>query len=176
MMNLFNKVNQESLPELEGYQDQIYYVPDVAYSFLQCYPEPIYEKDEWEKIMSCLVKSPRYSYDFAFNVLKGRFERGEPAIARHPRHSFWYALKVLNGRFELGEDAIATDTEYSYAYSLFLGMPFKKGEVAISRNAEQSCSYAINVLGHRFESGEPAIKKSKVSCQRYEDHFNIKLT
>ena len=62
------------------------------------------------------LKSPHYSYYYARNVLKSRFEKGEDIISKSPHYSYLYALKVLKGRFEKGEDAISENSQYSKLY------------------------------------------------------------
>ena len=86
------------------------------------------------------------SYHYAKDVLKGRFELGEPIIAQCAHHAYHYARNVLKGRFELGEPVIAKGA-WSY-------------------------HYALNVLDGRFELGEPAILKS-VYAKEYKRKFNI---
>ena len=76
--------------------------------------------------------APFWAYWYARNVVKGRFEAGEDAIARDAHRSYSYANRVLNGRFEAGEPVIATDSYWA-------------------------CYYAIVVLKGRFEAGEDAI-------------------
>ena len=54
---------------------------------------------------------------YSYNIIGGRFELGEEAIAKSADWSYIYALKVLNGRFELGEPAIAKSIIFYYAYT-----------------------------------------------------------
>ena len=58
-----------------------------------------------------------YSYDYAKNVIKGRFELGEKAISQDAEFSYLYARDVIKGRFELGEKAISQNSCYSYDYA-----------------------------------------------------------
>jgi len=62
------------------------------------------------------LKSPHYSYYYARNVLKSRFEKGEDIISKSPHYSYCYARNVLKGRFEKGENAISKDDFYSELY------------------------------------------------------------
>ena len=57
---------------------------------------------------------------FARDVLKGRFELGEPTIAKDAKTSYYYARDVIKGRFILGEEAIAKDEYYQRKYNEFL--------------------------------------------------------
>ena len=53
---------------------------------------------------------------YAKDVLEGRFEIGEPAIATDQEFSYGYARFVLKGRFELGEKIIKSSTYYKSVY------------------------------------------------------------
>lgn len=64
-----------------------------------------------------IVGSSQKSYHYARDVIKGRFELGEPAIAENTEYSYYYASEVIKGRFELGEPAIAGSARYSYEYA-----------------------------------------------------------
>jgi hypothetical protein len=56
---------------------------------------------------------------YARNVIKGRFELGEPVIAKDAQRSFMYARNVIKGRFELGEPKILKSI-YAEDYKLLL--------------------------------------------------------
>jgi len=62
-------------------------------------------------------KAPFWSYWYARNVINGRWELGEAAIAKDTEWSYKYACNVIKGRWELGEVAIAKDAEWSYWYA-----------------------------------------------------------
>jgi hypothetical protein len=49
------------------------------------------------------------AYDYARDVIEGRFELGESAIAKDAHWAYEYARDVIKGRFKLGEPAIAKD-------------------------------------------------------------------
>ena len=49
---------------------------------------------------------------YAADLIRNRFELGEPVIATNAHYSYRYACDVLKGRFELGEQAIAGDINY----------------------------------------------------------------
>ena len=69
-----------------------------------------------------VVASPLYSLYYARDVIKGRFELGEPSIATKAEYSFLYALWVLNGRFELGENSISSANNYKLNYEKLTGI------------------------------------------------------
>ena len=88
-------------------------------------------------------------FNYARDILEGRFELGEEAISKNQGYSLRYAHEVLEGRFEIGEEAISNIGYYSYYY-------------------------ATHVLKGRFILGEPVIKNT-IHRHKYEEQFNITL-
>lgn len=58
----------------------------------------------------------KMAYKYAINIIGGRFELGEKAIAEDGYCSCYYAIKILKKPFPLGEPAIATSSYYSVLY------------------------------------------------------------
>lgn len=72
------------------------------------------------------------AYDYAFNNDCRLNSRNERLISKNSEYSYYYALEILKGRFELGENAISKDSEYSLFYAKeALGERFRLGEKAI---------------------------------------------
>jgi hypothetical protein len=85
-----------------------------------------------QNLEKLIAKDSKYSYQYAKEIIKGRFEAGEATIAKEAHESFFYALEVLKGRFELGEMAISKSGSYSRQYAqCILNERFKLGEPAI---------------------------------------------
>ena len=105
---------------------------------------------ESAKINSVLAASnAHYAYLYAINIIGGRFELGEKAIAEDGYCSFYYAYAF--GRFELGEPAIAKTPSYSYWYAEHvLYGPFPEGEHVIAKYAFISREYTQLVLKRDF--------------------------
>ena len=55
-----------------------------------------------------------YSYHYAKNVIKGRWEPGEASIATDDVYSYYYARCVIKGRFPLGEPVISKLDYWKY--------------------------------------------------------------
>ena len=70
-----------------------------------------------EKIISMY---PRWAYNYARDVLKGRFELGEESISKNSELSYYYARDILKGRFTDGENVIKKCTDHSYMYNKFM--------------------------------------------------------
>lgn len=86
--------------------------------------------------MSIIANSPKYSYLYAYYVLKAPFPEGEPEIARSPEYSYLYAKNVLKGPFQKGEKIISTSGYYSMLYAIgpLKGQRFKAGEPEIMKD------------------------------------------
>ena len=109
-----------------------------------------------------ILKSSKYSYFYAKDILKGRFQDGEKLIATNVSYACSYACYVLNGPFPLGEKIIATSAYNSLYYAInALEGPFPLGEPAIATDAYFAYRYAMDVLRGRFELGEKIILASK---------------
>ena len=91
---------------------------------------------------------PKWAFEYASE--HGRDKELEPTIAKDTYYSYYYAKEILKGRFELGEPAIAKNSFYSYSYAGILNGPFPLGEPVISKNETYSYYYANYVLKKDF--------------------------
>lgn len=82
-------------------------------AFYTCYNQKI----RIHELENVIAIDPWYSYCYANNIIKGRWEEGEKSIATNSGYSFWYARDVIKGRFIEGEKTIATNPESSYLYA-----------------------------------------------------------
>jgi hypothetical protein len=115
-----------------------------------------------------IAKDPKWAYEYALNVIKGRFELGEPVIAKDAKLAYNYALNIIKGRFPLGEPAIAKDLKYAYWYARdVIKGRFPEGEPAIARDPYYAYIYAKDVIKGRFPEGEPAIAKEPYNAYYY---------
>jgi hypothetical protein len=85
-------------------------------------PQEAYLKCENEnrrisELESVIVNDPYYSYRYARDVIKGRWEEGEKVIISDLNSSYFYACDVVKGKWEEAEKIIATDLESSYWYA-----------------------------------------------------------
>lgn len=107
-----------------------------------------------------VATSAGFSYDYALDVLDGRFPLAEKTISASAEYSYKYARDVLKSRFKLGEESIASSAEYSYRYARdVLKSRFKLGEKCIATSSEYSYKYAMDVLKNRFKQAEDIISK-----------------
>lgn len=110
------------------------------------------------RLLTIISTSPAYSYSYAKDILKGRFEQGEPAISKNASYSLKYAKDVLGGRFELGEKSIARNVETAYEYARdIIKERWYTGEKEILKNSWYAYLYAKNVIKRKVSIVEDAI-------------------
>lgn len=113
--------------------------PSTAIKYAQSVTGPIPEVEESVK------GNPRYAYQYAKKILKGRFEAGEAAIARNGQYSCWYAYEVLHSRFEAGEPAIKRSRFAAfYAINVIKGR-WPEAELSMAKNNTWFGSYYARV-------------------------------
>jgi len=96
-------------------------------------------KGKWKKGEAAIARTAVTAYQYAYMALGGKkFPKGEDAIARSAYFSFFYANDVLKGRFKKGETAIATDGEDSFMYAKIIDAPFPEGEEAMKKTSAGS--------------------------------------
>ena len=82
-------------------------------------PKEAYEQAKQQgygtpKQETIIATDSRYSYLYARDVIKGRWEPGEAIIATYSYWSRRYARDVIKGRFPLGESLIAKIGRWKY--------------------------------------------------------------
>ncbi len=121
---------------------------------------------EGEKLFA---KDVYWAYYYAKDVIKERFPEGEKAIASgDPRYAYHYAKYVIKGRFPEGEEAIAGDPEWAFKYARdVIKGRWPEGEKAIASNPRYAYHYAINVIKGRWPEGEKAIASNPELAYKY---------
>ena len=113
-----------------------------------------------------IAKSTVYAYEYSDEIIKRRFPLGEKAIAKDPQTAHYYAVHTIKGRFPEGEEAIAkSDYAYHYAKVVIKGR-WPLGEKAIAKDPMYAYQYAKDVIKGRWPEGEKAIAKD--SCYAYQ--------
>ena len=62
------------------------------------------------------LTDPEWAYDYAKDVIGGRWPEGEEVIATDAVWAYLYAKNVISGRFPEGEAAIATEPQCAKEY------------------------------------------------------------
>jgi hypothetical protein len=83
--------------------------------YYKCY----YEKKRMPQLESIIANDPYYSYLYARDVIKGRWEGGEKSIATDSECCYRYAIDALKGPFRQGHPEIF-NSEYKQIYIKFL--------------------------------------------------------
>lgn len=156
------KNNKKYQIHLESHQCMNERDEEVKFKILlETYPEPL--KALSNILFKKALSSPRLAYSYVYMISQEPTKELEPIIATDAEFSFDYAENILKGRFPLGEKAIAnaytdgnTSLTFLYARDVIQG-PWPPGEKGIATNAFCSFKYATKVLRNRFPSGEPQI-------------------
>ena len=112
-MNLYNFYSEPK--ELNGYEDQIYFFPYMAFVALKTDKN----RNDRDRLEDTIAKYKQYSYNYALRIIKKPFPKGEDAIAKDAWLSLNYARNVLKGPFPKGEEAIK-NSEFWDRYQYFL--------------------------------------------------------
>lgn len=76
----------------------------------------------------------------------------ESFIINEAKWSFFYARDIIKKRWEKGENVISQNTEYSYRYSLeIVKKQWLKGEESINKNSEYAYYYVCNIVKKPYE-------------------------
>jgi len=67
-----------------------------------------------------ISKDALYSFCYARDVIKVRWEIAEPIISKDAHLSYLYAKNVIKGRWEQGELVIGKDAYWSYRYARYV--------------------------------------------------------
>jgi hypothetical protein len=63
------------------------------------------------------MKDSRKAYEYAFNVIKGRWIEAESYIIRDPKWAYFYALNVIKSRWPEAELYVMKNPQYAYYYA-----------------------------------------------------------
>jgi len=67
-----------------------------------------------------IIQDAEYSYLYARDIIKGRWELAEPIISKDAHCSYLYAKNIIKGRWELGEATISKYVYWSFCYALYV--------------------------------------------------------
>ena len=77
------------------------------------------ENKRSKKLEKIIIEDPQWSYFYALNVIKGRWDEGEDTISKDPKWSYYYATVVIDEHFKKSNDIIF-NSEYKKKYIKFL--------------------------------------------------------
>lgn len=107
---------------------------------------------------------------YAYNILKGRYEEGEAAIAKDGWYAAQYADQVIKGRFIEAEPAIVKDPYAAIQYSQkVLKARWPAAEANVMRNPHAAVMYAQYVIKGRWPEAEASIKSHPEDAAKYQE-------
>jgi hypothetical protein len=130
--------------QLNGYKDAHLKIPEIAWEVADTNEK----KQELEHLW---IHDPRYAYEYAYDIVRGKWSPGEKVITSDPRYAYEYAYYVIKKPWEPGEKAISSDPAYAYMYACY-------------------------VLRKPWPSGEKAIASDPDWKQEYENHFKLNFS
>ena len=108
----------------------------------------------------CDLSDPKMAFHYALNVLRGPWPEGEAIIATHGFFSYQYALEVLGGRFLAGEPAVIQDKHIiAYAKHIIRGR-WPEAEKYLLQRPAAAHRYAVEIVQARWQEAEPHIARS----------------
>ena len=94
------------------------------------------------------MKDPVSAYEYAQDVIGGRWPEAEKVIASDPVSAFLYAQDVIGGRWPEAEKVIASNPESAYYYAKdVIGGRWPEGEKVIASAPNSAYLYAQDVIG-----------------------------
>ena len=126
------------------------------------------EQKRIEKILQ--TGDTKGAYNYAKDVIQGRWPEGEKLLASDPVWAFYYANDVIKGRWPEAEKVIASDPNwvYEYARDVIKGRwPEAEAEAVIASNPALSFYYARDVIKGSLPEGEEAIASDPYWAYKY---------
>ena len=104
----------------------------------------------------------RQDYEYAKDVIQGRWPEAEPIIMKSPYYAYRYAYYVIKGRWPEAESSIMKDPLYIYFYAKDVIGRWPEAEKHIMKDPNIIINYARDVIKGRWPEAEPAIAKYKI--------------
>jgi len=131
-------------------------------------------KGRWEKGEPIIMQSPEYAYDYAKNIIKGRWKEAEPCIMKNSAEwTYLYALKIIKGRWKEAEPYIIKEPYYAYIYArdVIQGRWLEAENIIMnSNNVQDIIDYAIYVINGRWKEAEPYIMQYPHLAKLYKKY------
>ena len=129
---------------------------EILDSSLQCE----ISKEEKEILLEIIKKDPRWAYNYAKDIIKGRWLEAEEIIKKDPHWAYYYAKGVIKDRWIEAEEYIKKDPYWACCYAYIIkGSRWIEAEEIIKNDPESAYNYAIHVIKGRWIEAEEIIKK-----------------
>jgi hypothetical protein len=130
--------------------------------------DPIARIVNKSSLEDAIKTSPQYTYNYALNVIKGRWIDGEDIIKTNSHYAYNYAACVIKNRWIEGESIIKNSAEYAFHYAKHvIKGRWVEGEEAIKTNSVYAFDYATDVCKSRFILFEKYIIENKFNLATY---------
>ena len=115
-MNLYKLHSEPAV--LQGNDKQMQ-IPVIAYKHLRRWGARLtLSKGKRKKLEQIIAKSAEYSFKYARDIIRDRFELGEDVVSNDGEWGYFYAKQIIEGRWEEAEPAILTgDSKWIYFYA-----------------------------------------------------------
>jgi hypothetical protein len=162
---ILSVIFKEGLEEIKKYD----YVENILKFAKDHYPEwdYIYSPEFLQRVM----KEPKYAFEYARDVIKGRWSEAEPIIMKHEYYANEYAKHVIKGRWPEAEPIIMKHEYYAneYAKHVIEGR-WPEAEQYIINSPRDAIDYARDVIKGRWPEAEPIIMKHEYYANEYAKH------
>jgi hypothetical protein len=104
------------------------------------------------------MQDPGYAYNYARDVIGGRWPEAEKVIASDPEYAYRYARDVIGGRWFEMEEKLVTDPESAYLYAMYvIRGRWPEAEKVIASDPVYAYLYARDVIRGRWPEAEKVI-------------------
>ena len=122
----------------------------------------------WKEAEPFILEDLEIAYDYAKNIIGGRWKEVEPYIMKYPKFSYIYARDIINGRWKDVEPFIMKYPKIAYKYARdIISGRWKEAEPFILEDTETAVLYARDVIGGRWKEAEPIILEDPRSAVVY---------
>jgi len=122
---------------------------------------------EYEKI---IMIDPKWAYEYAENIIKGRWKEAEPYIMKDPEQAAYYAMCIMERRWPEIELSLIQSGDLGVLYNymeLFIGDRWPVAEPYIKKHSCLAYVYAKNIIHNRWIEAEPYILKDSWNTYCY---------
>lgn len=130
-------------------------------------------KGRWIDGEDIIKTNIRFAYNYAACVIKNRWIEGESIIKNNPEYAFYYAKHVVQGRWIEGEDAIKTDVDYAFAYAAnIINCRFIPFEKYVIENKLNFATHGIKLSNWDNQTDSYGIKFLYCREPKYDNSYN----
>ena len=137
------------------------------------------DKEILSKNTKIILRYPILAYNYAQNVLNGRWPECETIIKDNERLAYCYAAYVSHVRWkDIGypevEKMFLQNVSKAYAYvDAVVKGRWPEAEPLLITDPITACYYAIKFMKHRWLEAEDTIREKPDMWNKYKDHFGI---